>query len=320
MKVVKLKLNNGFNIDNLFYLEEYIENKNDIVFSYIKKIYSIGQNNKNIKVEKNQIKDYYLINKKWVDFKLKEYSKIENNNEIKIPNEYNVETMEPKLISRGFNNISYPIYFYFIEKEEYSFEIKELSNIFKFEAFPEYKIFLVYDNVLKGKEKNIYVGIIDNLSIYFYIIKNNEFEIEFIVNYNNEEIMFKEIKDKIIPNGIEVYLNIMCINHENNNIEKKTLYDIDLNKIGFYINLNKKEINNIKIKEYSKCLEFIPNTYFYFGIIQCLVNIKQLREIFLNKQFLIDKKIIENSSITKKYIKYFNINGIWQIIVKFMIY
>ena len=37
MKVVKLKLNNDFNIDNLFYLEEYIENKNDIVFSYIKK-------------------------------------------------------------------------------------------------------------------------------------------------------------------------------------------------------------------------------------------------------------------------------------------
>ena len=95
---------------------------------------------------------------------------------------------------------------------------------------------------------------------------------------------------------------------------------MDFILINLYSDNYYNKYYNIKIKEYSKCLEFIPNTYFYFGIIQCLVNIKQLREIFLNKQFLIDKKIIENSSITKKYIKYFSINGIWQIIVKFMIY
>ena len=114
----------------MFYLEEYIENKNDIVLSYIKKIYSVGQNNKNITKKNNQIKNYYLINKKWIDLKLQEYSKIENNNEIKISNEYNFETISPKLFKIGFNAYSYPIDFYFIGKEEYSFEIKELSNIF----------------------------------------------------------------------------------------------------------------------------------------------------------------------------------------------
>ena len=253
---------------------------------------------------------------------MKEYSKIENNNEIKYSENFILELI------RKDNNYIYPINFYFIGKEEYSSEILELSNNFKLEALPEYKIFFIYDNNLIKEKKNIYIGLINNKDIkenkllvtHFYLVNNKEFEIEFIVNYYNEEMMLKEIKDNIMINGIEVYLNIMSSSNEINNIEKKTLYDIDLNKIGFYINLNKKEINNIKIKEYSKCLEFIPNTYFYFGIIQCLVNIKQLREIFLNKQFLIDKKIIENSSITKKYIKYFNINGIWQIIVKFMIY
>ena len=221
----------------MFYLEEYIENKNDIVLSYIKKIDSIGQKNTSITIKNNQIKDCYLVNKKWLDSKLKEYSKIENNNEIKISNEYNFETISPKLFKIGFNAYSYPIDFYFIGKEEYSFEIKELSNIFKSEDLPEYKIFLVYDDILKGKKKNIYVGIIDKLSIYFYLVKNNEFEIEFIVNYYNEEIIFKEIKDNIIPNGIEVYLNIMDKDHQNNNnnIEPKSLYDLVINNIGFLL-------------------------------------------------------------------------------------
>ena len=122
--------------------------------------------------------------------------------------------------------------------------------------------------------------------------------------------MFKEIKDNIIPNGIEVYLNIMNSNHDNNK-EQNPLYDIDLNNIGFYINLNNKEINNFEISEYSRRLDYIPNAYFYCGIIQCLVNIKQLREIFLNKQYLIDKKIIENSPITKKLYQIFQYKWNW---------
>ena len=74
-KFAKLKLNNVFEKDNLFYLEEYIENKKDIEISYVKKIYSIGQKNTNKKNDYNQIKDYYLINKKCIDLKLQEFSK-----------------------------------------------------------------------------------------------------------------------------------------------------------------------------------------------------------------------------------------------------
>ena len=312
MRVAKLKLNNDLKNENLFYLEEYIENKNDFVLSYINKIYSVGQNNTNITIKNNQIKYYYLINKKWLDLKLQEYFKIYNNNEIKISNEYNFETISPKFINTIFHNIYYPIDFYLIDKEEYSFEIKELSNIFKSEALPEYKIFFVYDNnAFKGKQKNIYFVIIDNLFIYFYLKKNNEFEIEFIVKYKKEEIMFKEIKNNIISYGIEVYLNIMGNNYENNNIKQKSLYDLDLNKIGFYININNKEINNIKFPEYPKSLEYTPNTYFYCGVIQCLLNIKIFRDIFLNKQFLIESKLIENSLITKKLYQIFQDKWYW---------
>ena len=114
----------------------------------------------------------------------------------------------------------------------------------------ENKIFFTYDNVFKEeKNRNIYIGLINNkdiednnlLVIYFYSIKDKEFEIEFIVNYFYEERIFKEIKDHIMIKGIEAYLNIMSSNHENSNTEPIRLYDIDLNKIGIYFNLNKKK-------------------------------------------------------------------------------
>ena len=318
-KILKLKLDNDFEKYNRFYLEEYIENNKEIEMSYVKIIYSACQNNINIEIESNQIKDYYLINKKWLDSELQECSKIEYNNEIKILKEYIYETIKPEIIYSKYNNFSYPVDFYFIEKEKFHSEILELSRIFKIEAFPEYKILFVCDNNLQKEKKSIYVGLISNKDIkdnklfviYFYSVKYNEFEIEFIVKYYNEQMMYKEIRDNIMPNGIEVYLNIMSNNHENNNLEQKSLYDLNLNNIGFYINLNNKEINNIKITEYSKGLEYFPNTYFYSGIIQCLVNIKPLREIFLNKQFLINNKFIENSPITKKLYIIFQDKWYW---------
>ena len=243
-KIFKLKYQEDINWDNLFYLEEYIEDKKVIEISYVKKIYSAAQYNTSIKIVNNQIKDYYLINKKWLDFKLEEYSKREKNNyEINL-NEIISEKMVPNIIKNGIKNISYPKDFYFIEKKEYSSEILELVKIFQSEALPEYKIFFTYDDNLKKENKNIYAGLINNKDlnenesfiIYFYLVKNNNFEIEFIINYKDKERMNKEIKDNIIPNGVYVYLNIMTNIHENNNIVQKPLYDLDLNNIGFYIN------------------------------------------------------------------------------------
>ena len=243
-KILKLKLDNDFEKYNRFYLEEYIENNKDIEMSYVKIIYSACQNNINIKKERNQIKDYYLINKRWLDSKLQEYSKIANINEIKILKDYIYETIKPELIFSKYNNFSYPVDFYFIEKEKFLPEILKLSRIFKIEDFSEYKIIFVCDNNMQKEKKSIYIGLILNKDIkdnklfviYFYSIKYDRFEIEFIIKYYNEEMMFKEIKDNIMPKGIEVYLNIMNNNHDNNNLEEKLLYDLDLNNIGFYIN------------------------------------------------------------------------------------
>ena len=47
-KIFKLKYQKDVNRGNLFYLEEYIENQNDIVLSYVKGRYSVTQNNTNI--------------------------------------------------------------------------------------------------------------------------------------------------------------------------------------------------------------------------------------------------------------------------------
>ena len=80
--------------------------------------------------------------------------------------------------------------------------------------------------------------------------------------------------------------------------------------------MNNKEINNIKNREYSKGFEYVPKTYFYCGIIQCLVNIKLLINIFLNKHFLIDNKLIENSPITKKLYQIFQEKWHWTYNIK----
>ena len=98
-------------------------------------------------------------------------------------------------------------------------------------------------------------------------------------------------------------------NFENDDTGPISLYDIDLNNIGFYFNLNRKEINNIKIYENVKNIEYIPNTYFYCGIIQCLANINPLRELFLNRHFLITHQLIVNTVITKKFYQIFQ--NIW---------
>ena len=305
-KILKLKLDEDFNVDNLFYLEEYIdniENKKDIEKSFLKKIILGNQNKSNIteKILNKEIKDYYLINRKWL------------NNRIKAANEDN-EKIEPHLIDKEFRNFSYPKDFYFLEKEEN----KLILDILKLGIPNENKIFFTYDNAFKEeKNRNIYIGLINNkdiednnlLVIYFYSIKDKEFEIEFIVNYFYEERIFKEIKDHIMIKGIEAYLNIMSSNQENSNTEPIRLYDIDLNKIGIYFNLNKKKINNIIIPEYTKNIGYIQEAYFYCGIMQCLVNIKQLREIFLNKDLLITNNLIENTIITKKFYKIFQ--NIW---------
>jgi len=307
-KILKLKFDNDFIADDLFYLEEYIdnlENKKDIEESFLKKIILENQNKLkfNEKILKKEIKDYYLINRKWL------------NNRIKASNENNYEKIEPQLENKEFATFDYPKDFYFIEKEENNL----ILDILELGITKENKIFFTYDNVFKEEEnRNIYIGLINNkdiedskiLAIYFYSIKDKEFEIEYIVNYYYEERMLKEIKDNIMIKGIETYLNIMSNNNnENNNTEPISLYDIDLNNFGLYFNLNKKEINNIIFPENTKNIGYIPNKYFYCGIIQCLLNIKPLREIFLNKHLLITNNIIKNTLITKKIYQIFQ--NIW---------
>ena len=312
-KIMKEGLNSYFEYRKL---DSDIEINNEILIKDDKDNY-IGKFI-NIDLNKEDIKNNFGI-------KINEQNKEDLINSIKINSnkmKINLENKETQTIinqNNKNNEDNLIIKNYDIKELNINNEILELSRIYKIEAFPEYQILFVCDNNFQKEKKSIYIGLIYNKDIkdnklfviYFYLVKNNAFENEFIVNYYNEEMMFKEIKDNILPNGIEVYLNIMRINYENYNLEKKSLYDIDLNNIGFYINLNNKEINNIKITEYSKVLEYFPNTYFYSGIIQCLVNIKPLREIFLNKQFLINNKFIENSPITKKLYKIFQDKWYW---------
>jgi hypothetical protein len=90
------------------------------------------------------------------------------------------------------------------------------------------------------------------------------------------------------------------INHKG----KQNLINNNLEKIGIIINLNVNNEIKFIIPEYSSKLEFINDPYFYVNIIQCLVNIEALKDIFLNRNKLLNTKIvIENRNITFHFYK-----------------
>ena len=138
------------------------------------------------------------------------------------------------------------------------------------------------------KVKIYYFGIFDRNLIYFYLFKNDPYEkFDFMIEFNDSDSLVKEIKD-INNKGIEDYLDELGI--DLSTIGNQFLINNDFNIIGKFFSLNDKLKNDNFSNPYSRILKNV-DVDCYNGVIQCLVNIYPLKDLFLNKNLLIKEYI-----------------------------
>ena len=242
---------------------------------------------KYLNLEYEVFKYFYLINEKWINSKM-----IGNNDYI---------SFKPDIIKTEFN-YEYPINFKFIEEHDSGLivELKKYENINEMDLYKTKMFFVYNDNFLK---KKLYFGILasDRNVIYFYSFEKESYNVEFIIHYDNVDFLFYEIKDHILLKGIEAYLYELGICY--NQGERQYLYNYKLEKIGLIFFLNDDKKYNYPLY-HSNILENIKDSHYYNGVIQCLANITQLKHIFLNRNKLIDQKIVNKKTVDKKIITY----------------
>ena len=264
--------------DKFWKLIGLVEENTNILKILYNKIKKTRDNLDKYKNQDIEYREFYLFNENWL------ISLINNKNN---SGKKNLDTFRPNTPTTGFMNCSPPINFGFIEKNEQNLEIikkleEKYSEIKEINLHIE-KIFFVYSNYLKNSSKTLYFGIIDKdfSTIFFYSTEKINYSVDFILKYNNEDISFKEIKNKIIKKGIETYLFEMGIELTKSKNDLQKLVNLDLEEIGEFLNINLNLNNNIS--NYSRQLEMTENTFYYNGVIQCLVNIDPFKKLFLNR-------------------------------------
>ena len=223
------------------------------------------------------IKDFYLINKDLL-------KKIISKNNFEIFNSIN-----------NFDEI--PKYFGIIEKNQANESIIKKTNL-QNKIF-QYKIFFIDEYKQKSNNNNLYIGIINDTKyiINFYLLIKQNYSLEYIINYKNKDMMVNDIENNIIPKGIAVYIYETGIVFSNMKTNK--LFNKKFELIGYITNLKNENYNLI---DYQKNLQTFEGSFYYIALIQCLVNIKSLKDLFLNRELLLKEKIIQDN---KKVIKSF---------------
>ena len=291
--------------NNFWKLIEYDDSKNINIIEVLKE--KINRNkNKDLVIKQylhlkyNDFKYFYLINENWIKINLKKDQDMNN---------YQIDNIWPQLQRTGFG-YEYRIYFGLIEtNDEIINQLIKIDKICKNDLL-SVKIFFVYGDI--KYHRNLYFGLLDkakdNNIIYFYLFEKDIYKAEFVLEYNDKNIMINEIDNYILREGIEIYLHHeMKIDFTKK--EKQNLMGRKNNKkIGKFICLN--ENINVKIFNpviHSRSLESSEGTFYFNGVIQCLVNIGPLKELFLNIYELNDKKIIqEKKIITMNFYKLMN--------------
>ena len=223
------------------------------------------------------IKDFYLIEEDVINKII-----LKNNNEI--------------FSSPNISKI--PEHFGIIEKsQENEFTITKI-NIQK--NLVQYKILFV-DEYKKLNNSNLYIGIINTKSfnINFYLVQKQQYSLEYAINYDSKDKMVDDIENNIIPNGLAAYIYETGINFSYKKTNK--LFNKELELIGYITNYNNK---NEYLKKYANNLETFENSHYYTSLIQCLVNIKPLKDLFCNRELLLNEKIVQDyKKVTKSFYK-----------------
>ena len=296
-------------VDNTFNELINTKNKEKMCYSDILNIINviINKNKKEEQIKKylnlyyKDFKEFYLINEKWL------YKQINNNKEI------NVESIKPTFYNTSFN-YKYPVNFGIIEKGEQELINQLIKNNASINIEDLYLTKIFFVNGRKNfNSKKIYIGLFNNNDnlIYFYLFGNQDYSIEFLLEYINHDKLFYEINEQILKKGIEAYIYDLGVYFSKK--EKKDLIinnNNEFEQIGFFYDLNKKrKINQIYN---SRALDNIQDFYYYNGVIQCLVNIEPLKNIFLNRKILMDKKIkLKNKNVLNNF--YNLIQYMWKI-------
>lgn len=306
-------LNNGQN-EKKIEEEIFNEKDNEIIFKDLIDIDNqINKNNEllNLNLDENLKKNYfeecYLINKIWISHKMSICQKIKGIDTKKSRPIY--KKISPKVKEEGKDLLKHPVDFGFINKKKNEIMIKKLVSKFRdisVEDFCTAKIFFVnYQNGIPKERKKYFsnqkfVGIKIEKIIYFYLILNNSFEFEFVINYENEEIINEEIQKYIMKKGIGSYINEMGVNIS---IKYFNLVNYDLNDIGFCINFDNNK-RGLYQKDRTKLLKGDRNSFFFYDVLQCLANIKELKYFFFDKEKLIEL-IDDNTKFSKYFYKIF---------------
>ena len=257
--------------------------------------------------QKCNIKEYYLIDNKWVDIKIFNYEME------KMQKTKNINTNIKPTSKTVLKKYNYPTNFIFLEKNKYENIICEFAKKtdININNFIVYKIFFVHwqNNIPKKKQiDKVYLGILDKnyRIIYFYLIDKDDYTFDFLIDLDINVKNIDDILNNIKQKGIGQFLYEMGIDQNFGKIEeKKDLIDFDLKKIGTFINFNINPKKDICSREYAKSIQ---NSNYFCGILQCLANLKEFKDFFLNKKEII--KFNEKDNIFTKYF-YKTIQDLW---------
>ena len=245
-----------------------------LLFSEKKNYYDLFKSN--IKKE-NDLKEYYLINKNWLNIykenveynKIKELFKnkkidLKNNLDNIIKNNFNdikkyIKSTPNKNFLKEDNfcpvlnrpksiikdkDISYPLEFELVSKNLFIEIYKEITKDNKYKQDDYLYKILIGDNALfiqDKKNENFY---------YVYTLESNKnkLEISYIFNYNDKDMFYKEVKNYIMGKGFFNYIIKRNIEYDKI-LQLCDLYNQDKKKIGQYINYKKiDKINYKKMK------------------------------------------------------------------------
>ena len=287
----KILILNKMKDNDLYTVEKFEYDKLNILKQFKIQIES-NKDIKNLDINKPEqkynTKEYYLIDNKWVDMKISNYI-MENmhKNKNKSSNNKTINTNNKPTSKNILNKYNYPTNFVFLEKNKYKDIILELAkkSDIKANSFLIYKVFFVHwqNNIPNQKQiDKLYLGILDNSNnkiIYFYLIDKGDYTFDFLIDLNVKNI--NEIINNIKIKGIGQFLYEMGVD---TNLKEEDLFDSDLIKIGSFINFNNQLKKDICSREYAKS---IKNSDYFCGILQCLANIIEFRDFFLNKKEII---------------------------------
>ena len=182
----------------------------------------IYKNNELLKSKKDEdmniyyYEECYLINKTWLNYEINKYKSKED---IKQPKSIDLK-MTPRVNEIEKNWFKYPTDFGFVDKRNFESIIKDLINNDKdinIEDFCSAQIFFVnYQNNIPREQIDLYpnqkfIGIKIENNIFFYIPSKFNYEFEFLISYENEGIINREIQKYIMKKGIGSYINDMGV-------------------------------------------------------------------------------------------------------------